>query len=179
MSANRQALRVACARVTQAVRRDRLATRLARLYLGLAGFGVSLALMVRAWLGLDPWDVLQMGIATRLGVPLGWVVIGVGSLVMLAWIPLKQRPGVGTVSNAIVVGPAVNGALDVLPALGPGPRDRLMTGIAARGQSLRAVRTLLEPSVLAVGVALGGPSASAPGPTRCASARSPTCCCPG
>lgn len=104
MSANWQALRVACARVTQAVRRDRLATRLARLYLGLAGFGVSLALMVRARLGLDPWDVLQMGITTRLGVPLGWVVIGVGSLVMLAWIPLKQRPGVGTVSNAIVVG---------------------------------------------------------------------------
>jgi uncharacterized membrane protein YczE len=120
-----------------------------------------------------------MGIATRLGVPLGWVVIGVGSLVMLAWIPLKQRPGVGTASNAIVVGPAVNGALGVLPALGPGPRDGLMTGIAARGQSLRAVRTLLEPSVLAVGVALGGPSASTPGPTRCASARSPTYCCPG
>lgn len=96
-----------------------------------------------------------MGIATRLGVPLGWVVIGVGSLVMLAWIPLKQRPGVGTASNAIVVGPAVNGALGVLPALGPGPRDGLMTGIAARGQSLRAVRTLLEPSVLAVGVPWG------------------------
>ena len=66
------------------MRRDRLATRLARLYLGLAGFGVSLALMVRAWLGLDPWDVVQMGIANRFGVPLGWVVIGVGSLVMLA-----------------------------------------------------------------------------------------------
>src|ERR1700691_1530979 len=149
MSANRQALRVACARVTRAVRRDRLAARLARLHLGLAGFGVSLALMVRARLGLDPWDVLQMGIATRLGVQLGWVIIGVGSLVMLAWIPLKQRPGVGTVSNAIVVGLAVNGALDVLPA--PGPRDGLMTGIAARGHSLR------ELSVLAVGVALGGP----------------------
>jgi uncharacterized membrane protein YczE len=186
MSANREALRVARARATRAVRHDRLAARLARLYFGLAGFGVSLALMVRARLGLDPWDVLQMGIATHLGVQLGWVIIGAGSLVMLAWIPLKQRPGVGTVSNAILVGLVVNGALDVLPApgplawraawlaggiglnglatacyigagLGPGPRDGLMTGIAARGHSLRAVRTLLELSVLAAGVALGGP----------------------
>jgi len=167
------------------VRRDRLAVRLVRLYLGLAGFGVSLALMVRARLGLGPWDVLHQGIARHLGVQLGWVTIGVSGLVLLAWIPLRQRPGPGTVSNAIIVGLVVNGALDALPTprslafraawlaagiglnglatacyigagLGPGPRDGLMTGIAARGHSLRAVRTLIELSVLAIGSALGG-----------------------
>jgi uncharacterized membrane protein YczE len=166
-------------------RPNRLAARLVRLYLGLVGFGVSLALMVRARLGLDPWDVLHQGIARHLGVQIGWVTIGVSAIVLLAWIPLRQRPGLGTVSNAIVVGLVVNGALDVLPApgplawravwlaagiglnalatacyigagLGPGPRDGLMTGIAARGHSLRAVRTVIELSVLAAGAALGG-----------------------
>jgi uncharacterized membrane protein YczE len=168
-----------------AVLRDRLLARLVRLYLGLAGFGVSLALMVQARLGLGPWDVLHQGIARPLGVQLGWVTIGVSGLVLLAWIPLRQRPGLGTLSNAIMVGLVVNGALDVLPTpgplgwravwlvagiglnglatacyigagLGPGPRDGLMTGIAARGHSLRAVRTLIELSVLAIGAALGG-----------------------
>jgi len=167
------------------VRGDRLAARLVRLYLGLGGFGVSLALMVRARLGLGPWDVLHQGVARHLGVQLGWVTIAVSGLVLLAWIPLRQRPGLGTVSNAIIVGLVVNGALDVLRApgslawravwltagiglnglatacyigagLGPGPRDGLMTGIAARGHSLRAVRTLIELSVLAIGFALGG-----------------------
>jgi len=159
--------------------------RLARLYLGLACFGVSLALMVRARLGLGPWDVLHQGIARHLGVQLGWVTIGVSGLVLLAWIPLRQRPGLGTVSNAIIVGLVVNGALDVLPTprslawrtawlaagiglnglatagyigagFGPGPRDGLMTGIAARGYSLRVVRTLIELSALAIGAVLGG-----------------------
>jgi len=167
------------------VRRGGLVARLVRLYLGLAGFGVSLALMVRAKLGLGPWDVLHQGIARLWGVQLGWVTIGVSGLVLLAWIPLRQRPGLGTVSNAVIVGLVVNGALDVLPTpgslawravwlaagiglnglatacyigagLGPGPRDGLMTGIAARGHSLRAVRTLIELSVLAMGFALGG-----------------------
>ena len=165
--------------------RGGLAARLVRLYLGLAAFGVSLALMVRARLGLGPWDVVHQGIARLLGVQLGWVTIGVSGLVLLAWIPLRQRPGLGTVSNAVIVGLVVNGALDVLPTpgslawravwlaagiglnglatacyigagLGPGPRDGLMTGIAARGHSLRAVRTLIELSVLAIGFALGG-----------------------
>jgi uncharacterized membrane protein YczE len=172
-------------RAPKAVRGDRLVVRLVCLYLGLAGFGVSLALMVRARLGLGPWDVLHQGIARHLGVQLGWVTIGVSGLVLLAWIPLRQRPGVGTISNAIIVGLVVNGALDVLPApgslawrvvwlaagiglnglatacyigagLGPGPRDGLMIGIAARGHSLRVVRTLIELSVLAIGFSLGG-----------------------
>jgi uncharacterized membrane protein YczE len=186
MSANVQALGECRAQASPALRKSRrLAERLVRLYLGLGGFGVSLALMVRARLGLGPWDVLQLGLARHLGVQLGWVTIGVSGLVLLAWIPLRQWPGPGTVSNAIVVGLVVNGALDVLPTpralawraawlaagialnavatacyigagLGPGPRDGLMTGIAARGQSLRAVRTLIELSVLAIGAVLGG-----------------------
>jgi uncharacterized membrane protein YczE len=179
------ALHAGRAGALKAVRRDRLGVRLVRLYLGLGGFGVSLALMVRARLGLGPWDVLHQGIAGHLGVQLGWVTIGVSGLVLLAWIPLRQRPGLGTVSNAVTVGLVVNGVLDVLPmlgslawravwlaagiglnglatacyigaGLGPGPRDGLMTGIAARGHSLRAVRTLIELSVLAIGSALGG-----------------------
>jgi len=184
MSAN-IALNAGCARTPRVVCRRRLAVRLARLYLGLAGFGVSLALMVRARLGLGPWDVLHQGIARHLGVQLGWVTIGVSCLVLVAWIPLRQRPGLGTVSNAVIVGLIVNGALDVLPApgslawrvawlaggiglnglatacyigagLGPGPRDGLMTGLAARGHPMGAVRTLIELSVLAIGFALGG-----------------------
>lgn len=158
---------------------------MARLSLGLVGFGVSLALMVRAHLGLGPWDVLHQGIARHLGVQLGWVTIGVSGLVLLAWIPLRQRPGIGTVSNVIVVGLAVNGALDVLPVpgslasraawlttgillnasatalyigagLGPGPRDGLMTGFARRGHSIRVVRTVIELTVLTAGFVLGG-----------------------
>jgi len=185
MSVNMAALRPGRVPTPGAMRRGRPAARLARLYLGLGAFGVSLALMVRARLGLGPWDVLHQGIARHLGVQLGWVTIGVSGLVLLAWIPLRQRPGLGTVSNVIAVGLVVNGALDVLPApgslawravwlaggivlnglatacyigagLGPGPRDGLMTGIAARGHSLRVVRTLIELSVLAIGFALGG-----------------------
>jgi len=182
MSAN---LPASWARPSGVVCRGDLVARLVRLYLGLGGFGVSLALMVRARLGLGPWDVLHQGIARLMGVQLGWVTIGVSGLVLLAWIPLRQRPGLGTVSNAVTVGLVVNGALDVLPTpgslawravwlaagiglnglatacyigagLGPGPRDGLMTGIAARGHSLRAVRTLIELSVLGIGSALGG-----------------------
>ncbi|MGH9094819.1 MAG: YczE/YyaS/YitT family protein [Acidimicrobiales bacterium] len=159
--------------------------RLVWLYGGLAGFGLSLALMVKARLGLDPWDVLHQGIARHLGIQIGWVVIGVSAVVLAAWIPLRQRPGVGTISNAVVVGLVVNGALAVLPTpdalaprllllaaaivltglatgcylgagLGPGPRDGLMTGLARRGHSVRLVRTAIEVSVLALGVILGG-----------------------
>lgn len=161
------------------------ASRLIRLYFGLTAFGVSLALMVRAQLGLGPWDVLHQGLAELLGVQIGWVTIVVSGLVLLAWIPLRQRPGLGTVSNMVLVGLVVNGALAVLPdaeslptrvawlaagiglnalatacyigaGLGPGPRDGLMTGIAAHGHSVRVVRTVIELAVLAVGVILGG-----------------------
>jgi hypothetical protein len=167
------------------LRAARLPLRLAWLYAGLAGFGVSLALLVQARLGLDPWDVLSQGIARRTGIPIGWVVDIIGAAVLLAWIPLRQRPGVGTVSNVILVGIVLNAALGIIPApatlawrlpmlaaaivlnavatacylgarLGPGPRDGLMTGIVARGHSLRTVRTAIELTVLVAGVALGG-----------------------
>lgn len=156
-----------------------------RLYIGLAGFGFSLALMVRARLGLGPWDVLHQGLARRLGLQIGWVVIIVSAVVLLAWIPLHLRPGLGTVSNVVLVGVFTNLALDHLQApdglaarliwlaggiglnaiatalyigagLGAGARDGLMVGVAARGHSIRAVRTAIELTVLAVGFALGG-----------------------
>jgi uncharacterized membrane protein YczE len=164
---------------------SRLPRRLAHLYPGLVLFGVSIALMLRADLGLDPWDVFHQGLAERTGLRFGWVVIGVSALVLMLWVPLRQRPGIGTVSNVIVVGLAVDGALALLPQpghlalragylvtgivangiatglyigarLGPGPRDGLMTGLAARGHSIRVVRTAIELSVLAAGWLLGG-----------------------
>lgn len=159
--------------------------RLPRLYTGLAAFGVSLGLMVRARLGLGPWDVLHQGIARHLGLQIGWVTIGVSAVVLLAWIPLRQRPGLGTVSNVVLVGLTENATLDVVHAgsgltaqiallaggillnaaatglyigarYGPGPRDGLMTGLAARGVPIRVARTLIELSALAAGFALGG-----------------------
>src|SRR5687768_13295843 len=89
--------------------------RLSNLYMGLALFGVSLALMVEADLGLDPWDVFHQGVADRVEVPIGWIVIGVGAIILLLWIPLRQRPGIGTVSNVIVVGLVVDAALFLIP----------------------------------------------------------------
>jgi len=159
--------------------------RLVQLYAGLLLYGVSTALVVRAALGNDPWDVLHQGLARRTGVGLGVWVCVVGALVLLLWIPLRQRPGLGTVSNVVVVGLAAQLTLDALapptaPAarwgllvagvalngvatgayigarLGPGPRDGLMTGLAARGRSIRLVRTAIELTVLGVGALLGG-----------------------
>jgi uncharacterized membrane protein YczE len=159
--------------------------RLVWLNTGLVGFGVGLGLLVRARLGLDPWDVLSQGISRHLGLQIGWVVDMLGAVVLLAWIPLRQRPGLGTLLNIVVVGLAANGTLDLVPfvhglawrvalmvsavllvavatggyigaGLGPGPRDGLMTGIAARGHSIRVVRFALEVSVLVIGYLLGG-----------------------
>jgi uncharacterized membrane protein YczE len=159
---------------------------LTQLYLGLALYGVSMAMLVRSDLGVIPWDVLHQGIARQLGWSLGTVTIVVGAVVLLLWVPLRQRPGLGTVSNVVVVGLAVDAALAVLPApaplpwrvllvvggvvlnavataayigvhLGPGPRDGLMTGVVRRtGRSVRLVRTGIELVVVAVGWALGG-----------------------
>ncbi len=166
-------------------RADRLPRRLLNLYSGLVLFGLSIALMVHSGLGLNPWDVFHQGLAERTGWRFGLVVIGVSAIVLLLWIPLRERPGVGTVSNVIVIGLAVDGALAVLPepdqpavragflvagivlnglatglyigaGLGPGPRDGLMTGLARRGHSIRVVRTSIELFVLAAGWLLGG-----------------------
>ena len=168
------------------LRGRRLTRRLVQLYAGLALYGISMALMLRSALGNMPWDVLHQGLAGRLGWSLGTVTIVVGALVLLGWIPLRQRPGVGTVSNVVVIGVAVDAALAVVPApsslplrvgllaagvllnavataayigvhLGPGPRDGLMTGLVRRtGGSVRLVRTSIEVAVVATGWLLGG-----------------------
>jgi uncharacterized membrane protein YczE len=153
---------------------------------GLVLYGVSMAMLVRARLGVIPWDVLHQGLSRQLGWSLGTVTIVVGAVVLLLWVPLRQRPGLGTVSNVVVVGLAVDAALAVLPApavlparvlfvvggvvlnavataayigvhLGPGPRDGLMTGLVRRtGRSVRRIRTAVELVVVALGWALGG-----------------------
>jgi uncharacterized membrane protein YczE len=159
--------------------------RLAQLFGGLALYGFSDALLVRAGLGLSPWDVLHQGLSRRTSLSIGTWVIVVGVIVLLLWLPLRQRPGFGTISNVIVIGvvldlslawvPALSGAalrvvillagvllnalataLYIGARLGPGPRDGLMTGLAARGYSLRLVRTAIEVTVLVSGVLLGG-----------------------
>jgi uncharacterized membrane protein YczE len=159
--------------------------RLTQLYAGLVLYGVSDAMLLLAGLGVDPWDVLHQGLSRRIGLGVGtWAVI-VGVLVLLLWIPLRQRPGFGTLSNVLVVGAVIDLLLAVVPAahglalripmmcagvflngvatgayigagLGPGPRDGLMTGLAARGHSIRVVRTGIELTVLATGWLLGG-----------------------
>jgi uncharacterized membrane protein YczE len=164
----------------------RLTRRLVQLYAGLALYGASMALLVRSSLGVTPWDVLHQGLARQLSWSLGTVAIAVGALVLLAWIPLRQKPGLGTVSNVVVIGLAVDATLAVVPApsalaaraglvvagvllnavataayigvhLGPGPRDGLMTGLVRRtGRSVRLVRTSIEAAVVATGWLLGG-----------------------
>ncbi len=164
---------------------ERLGVRLARLLIGLVSYGVSLAMMVRAGLGLGPWDVLHEGLSKLTGLGMGWIVNLMGLVVLALWVPLRQRPGVGTIANVVLVGFAVTGTLAVLPqqtnlavqilllvagvvltgvatglyvgaGLGPGPRDGLMTGLAARGMSIAVARTVIELSVLGLGFLAGG-----------------------
>lgn len=160
--------------------------RLSLLLLGLVGYGLSMAMMVRAGLGLDPWDVFHQGLTRHTPMTLGIASAVIGVVVLLAWIPLRNKPGIGTVANVIVIAVTVDAGLAVLTApeslparialmlgavllnavstvlyigagLGPGPRDGLMTGLVARtGLSVRLVRTSIEATVLAVGWLLGG-----------------------
>jgi len=160
--------------------------RLIQLLLGLSLYGASMGLMVRAGLGLDPWDVFHQGLAGRVGLSIGLVVNIVGAAVLLLWIPLRQWPGIGTIANVLVIGTAMDlsllalpdlhglplrgaglalavvangvaGALYIGAGLGPGPRDGLMTGLARRtGWPIRRVRTGIELTVLAAGWLLGG-----------------------
>lgn len=159
--------------------------RLIRLLFGLFLFGFGLGLMVVADLGLPAWEVLHQGIARNTPLRIGQAGIAVGFLVLIAWIPLRERPGPGTVANALLVGLFIDLTIAVMPevtapvwrwtltfggivvvglgsgfyigaGLGPGPRDGLMTGIARRGPSLRLTRTLIEGSALAGGWLLGG-----------------------
>lgn len=168
-----------------AIPSDRRLARLVLLFAGLTLYGVSDGMLVLAGLGLDPWDVLHQGLSRTFGLQVGTWAILVGGLVLLGWIPLRQRPGFGTVCNVVVIGLVINSTLALLPpphapvlrgavllgavllngvatgayigaGLGPGPRDGLSTGIAARGVPLRRIRTAIEVSVLVVGWLLGG-----------------------
>jgi uncharacterized membrane protein YczE len=164
----------------------RPARRLPQLAAGLALYGASDGLLVRAHLGLDPWDVLHEGLTKVFGLDFGAVTALTGIVVLLGWIPLRQRPGVGTVANIALIALSVDAILAAIPPqtllvtripllvggvvlnglataiyvgarLGPGPRDGLMTGIAARtGWSIRLVRTGIEVTVLVIGWFLGG-----------------------
>ena len=159
--------------------------RLVQLYAGLVLYGLGIALQVDSRLGNDPWDVFEQGLARRTGLSIGTWIILVGFLVMLLWIPLRQRPGLGTISNVVLIGVFADVFLRLLPdpangtmqwlylgvailvgglatgayigaGFGSGPRDGLTTGLAGRGMSLRAVRTSIELSVLVAGWLLGG-----------------------
>ncbi|MFD1080218.1 membrane protein YczE [Micromonospora andamanensis] len=158
--------------------RHRPVRRLTHLFVGLVLYGFSMALMIRSGLGLNPWDVFHQGLSRLTGLSMGTVVIAVGALVLLAWIPLRQRPGLGTVANVVVIGLAVDATLALLPPggplplrivllvtgivgngaatalylgarLGPGPRDGLMTGLVARHPG-RSLR--LVRTVIEIGV---------------------------
>jgi uncharacterized membrane protein YczE len=170
----------------QQLRAGLLGRRLLQLMAGLVLYGVSMALMVRSGLGLDPWDVLHYGIATWVPLSFGQVVIATGVAVLLLWVPLRQMPGIGTVANALVIGLVTDAVLGLLVApeglparaailvagialnglatalyigaqFGPGPRDGLMTGLVRRtGWSVRVVRTSIELGVVLTGWLLGG-----------------------
>ncbi len=168
------------------LRAGRLPRRLVQLFAGLVLFGFSIALMIRGGLGVAPWDVLTLGLARWVPLSFGQITIALSFVVLLLWVPVGERPGVGTIANAFVIGLAVDASLVHLPTvddwlgrtalmlagvvlnglagaiyigaqLGRGPRDGLMTGLARRtGRSLRLVRTLIEVAVLGLGLALGG-----------------------
>ncbi|MEV8638372.1 hypothetical protein AB0395_42640 [Streptosporangium sp. NPDC051023] len=159
--------------------------RLLRLYSGLALYGVGVALQIESHIGGSPWDVFHQGLAVHMGLSIGVWTILVGALVMLLWIPLRQRPGVGTISNVVFLGLFADAAIWLVPTpeplaarwaylllgvvttgaatalyigagLGPGPRDGLMTGLNRLGLSIRLAKTAIEITVLAAGWLLGG-----------------------
>lgn len=164
---------------------DRLVERLARCVVGLTLFGSGVALIIASDLGAAPWDVFHTGVSDRTGIPVGTVIILTGLALLVLWIPLRERIGIGTVLNATIVGIVVDVVLPALPetdraaarvamlaggivlvavgsgfyigsGLGSGPRDGLMTGLARRGWSIHVARTGIELSALVVGVLLGG-----------------------
>lgn len=162
------------------------ARRIVQLLVGLFLYGIAIALMVRAGIGVSPWDVLTQGLVVQTGLSFGLLVLIVGAVVLLLWIPLRQKPGVGTVLNVLLIGPSADLGLWLIPQqhepllqglvftaglvllavatglyigarLGPGPRDGLMTGIVHRtGWRIWIVRTGIEVVVLTIGWLLGG-----------------------
>ena len=166
--------------------RRQLAVRLPRLIVGLVLFGFGVAIMVVANLGLSPWEVLHQGIARRTGISIGTISVITGIAVLVLWIPLRQRIGIGTLLNVMLIGPVIDASLWLLPAeietlwlrwvlmfggtaiiavgtgiyigvgLGPGPRDGLMTGLATKGINVGLARVGIEIAVLVIGYFLGG-----------------------
>ncbi|WP_245694284.1 YczE/YyaS/YitT family protein [Streptomyces abyssalis] len=164
----------------------RIGRRLVQLYAGLLLFGASIGLMVQSGLGLPPWDVLHQGLAEHTGLSIGTVSVIAGAAVLLLWVPIRERPGLGTVSNVVLVGLAMDVTIWLVPGpqglalripmlaagvvlngvatglyisarFGPGPRDGLMTGLhRVTGRSVRVVRTAIEATVLVSGLLLGG-----------------------
>jgi uncharacterized membrane protein YczE len=164
---------------------DRLPERLIRCIVGLALFGLGISMFIASELGLAPWDVFHQGISERIGISIGLVIELTGVLILLLWIPLRIRPGIGTILNAIEIGLVVYLIDDALPTsdllivrgayvagallsvaigsglyigagLGSGPRDGLMLGLSQRGISIRVARTAIEATVLVAGILLGG-----------------------
>lgn len=168
------------------LRAGRLPERLLRLLIGLWLYGLAIALMIEGAIGASPWDVFHLGVSLHVPLSFGMVMILTAAAVLLAWIPLRQMPGLGTLANTLLLGPfadfnlaligtpdglllrcayllggvvicAFATALYIGAQLGPGPRDGLMTGLARRtGWSIRAIRTVIEVTVLVIGVSLGG-----------------------
>jgi uncharacterized membrane protein YczE len=165
--------------------RSNYTSRLIQLFLGLVLYGISDGLLLASGLGADPWDVFSQGLSRSFGLGIGTWTIIIGAIVLFLWVPLRQRPGLGTLANVIVIGLIVNEFLSLLPVVhgmalriigmlvavalngvatatyigaqfGPGPRDGLMTGWAARGHSLRVGRTTIEATVLLAGWLFGG-----------------------
>ena len=165
--------------------RDRLGRRLARCVVGLAVFAVGISMQMNANIGAPPWDVFHQGVAKQTGISVGRIIVITGFVLLFFWIPLRQKPGLGTILNALEIGLVADIALAVIPepsnilirvamalvgivvvavgtglyigsALGPGPRDGLMTGLAQRGIPIRVGRTVIEVTVLVVGFMLGG-----------------------
>ena len=163
-----------------------MAERLARCAFGLFLFGLGITFFIRAQLGLAPWDVFHTGVSDKTDVAVGTVIIVVGVFLLLLWIPLRQRPGIGTIMNAVEIGLVVNltkpiigepdhivarlalmlaglvivgfgSAIYIGSGLGAGPRDGLMLGLSERGISIRLARTVIELTVLVTGIVLGGP----------------------
>ena len=168
------------------LRAGRLPRRLSQLIVGLTLYGLTLAMIIRGTLGNSPWDVLHQGLAEHLPISIGTAVIAMSVVVLLAWIPLREMPGLGTILNSVLVGLSADVFLGLIQApsspgprwalllvgvylngvatalyigsqFGPGPRDGLMTGLHRRtGVSIQRVRTSLEVSVVVIGAVLGG-----------------------
>ena len=161
------------------------AEKLARCIAGLAFFGFGITLFIRANLGLAPWDIFHKGLSEKLDVSIGLVIVGVGLLLLLLWIPLRQKPGVGTVLNALEIGFVVNltkpligepdqlvmrmlmviagvlvialgSALYIGAGLGSGPRDGLMLGLSQRSIGGRRISIRAARTVIELTVMIAG-----------------------